>query len=72
MEPLTRAGIFLLCGLLTACAEPKCGGSDLKYYDQALVHQLSKRGIRAVRSLDAEELAANRRRLSSAPKGAAC
>lgn len=44
---MTRAGIALLCGCLAACAEPKCGGSDLKYYDQALAYQLDKRGIRA-------------------------
>ena len=37
--------IALLCGLLAACAEPKCGGSDLKYYDDALGHQLAKRDI---------------------------
>lgn len=146
MESLTRAGIVLLCGLLTACAEPKCGGSDLKHYAQALAHQLDKRGIRAdvrgdgmvcvagshagefaaaqreadryfyevadllkdaceeralvqwatreklrfdvldtipldgsrgrrmfhLRSFDADELAANRKRMSSAPRGAAC
>ena len=131
---------------MSACAEPECGGSDVKHYDQALVHQLNKRGIRAdarpdgmvcvegrhaqefaaaqrdadryfyevaellkdaceerafvqwatreklrfdvkdtvrmdgspggrmfhLRSFDADEVAANRRRLSSAPKGASC
>jgi len=36
-----------VCGVLIGCAEPKCGGSDLKYYDQALAYQLGKRGIRA-------------------------
>jgi hypothetical protein len=39
--------IALLCGCLAACAEPKCGGSDLKYYDQALAYQLGKHGVRA-------------------------
>jgi len=36
-----------VCVCLIGCAEPKCGGSDLKYYDQALAYQLGKRGIRA-------------------------
>jgi len=39
--------IAVLCGCLAACAEPKCGGTDLKYYDQAIAYQLGKRGIRA-------------------------
>ena len=34
-----------LLGALTACAEPKCGGSDLKYYDQAIGYHLAQRGI---------------------------
>lgn len=38
--------LAVCCGLV-GCAEPKCGGSDLKYYDQALAYQLDKRGIRA-------------------------
>ena len=37
--------IAFLCGCLAACGEPKCGGSDVKYYDQALSHQLARRGI---------------------------
>ena len=133
---MTRACIVMLCGLLAACSEPYCGGSDLRYYDDALGHQLARRDVsyqirrdgmvcvegrhatefraaqgevdkyfhevahllkdaceqRAyeswatreklrfdirgrmflLRSFNAEELAANRRRLSSAPKGAAC
>ena len=36
---------LIACGLLVACAEPKCGGSDAKYYDDALGHQLAKRDI---------------------------
>jgi hypothetical protein len=39
--------IALLCAGLAACAEPKCGGSDLKYYDQAIAYQLGKHGVRA-------------------------
>jgi hypothetical protein len=35
-----------LFGALTACAEPKCGGSDLKYYDQAIGYHLAQRGVR--------------------------
>jgi hypothetical protein len=35
-----------LLGALAACAEPKCGGSDLKYYDQAIAYHLEQRGIR--------------------------
>lgn len=44
--PRPEVCIALLCGCLAACAEPKCGGSDVKYYDQALAYQLGKRGIR--------------------------
>ena len=46
----STAGVALAIAVLVclaACAEPKCGGSDLKYYDQALAYQLGKRGIRA-------------------------
>jgi hypothetical protein len=37
--------IALLLSQLTACAEPKCGGSDVRYYDQALAYHLDRRGI---------------------------
>ena len=46
---MRRTATRLLCvsflGALTACAEPKCGGSDAKYYDQAIGYQLAQRGI---------------------------
>jgi hypothetical protein len=40
-----RAFIVLVLVTFAACAEPKCGGSDLKYYDEAIAHHLAKRGI---------------------------
>jgi hypothetical protein len=136
VEPVTRSCLVSLCGLLAACSEPYCGGSDVKYYDDALGHQLALRDIayqfrrdgmvcvegrhraafadaqrevdkyfhevayllkdaceeRAyrqwaereklrfdvrgrlflLRSFNAEELAANRKRLADAPKGVSC
>lgn len=44
----TTARLFFvsLLGAVAACAEPKCGGSDLKYYDQAIAYHLEQRGIR--------------------------
>jgi len=42
---VARVFIVLVLASLAACAEPKCGGSDLKYYDQAIAYHLDKRGI---------------------------
>jgi hypothetical protein len=42
---VTPVCVALLLSQLTACAEPKCGGSDLKYYDQAIAYHLDKRGV---------------------------
>jgi hypothetical protein len=41
----TRVLIASLLGALTGCAEPKCGGSDVKYYDQAIGYHLAQRGV---------------------------
>jgi len=41
-----RLLVASLLGVLAGCAEPKCGGSDLKYYDQAIAYHLEQRGIR--------------------------
>jgi hypothetical protein len=40
-----RVFTVLVLASLAACAEPKCGGSDLKYYDQAIAYHLDKRGV---------------------------
>ena len=42
---MTRACLVALCSLLAACSEPHCGGSDVRYYDDALGHQLARRDI---------------------------
>jgi hypothetical protein len=43
---VARLLIAPLFGALAACAEPKCGGSDLRYYDQAIGYHLAQRGVR--------------------------
>jgi hypothetical protein len=42
---VARVFVVSLVGTLSACAEPKCGGSDLKYYDEAIAYHLARRGV---------------------------